>query len=890
MPQIKEKTLVVRPQTNVKLTVDPEKSEGELIIKLEKTQLESALEGIKPKELTTMKVVSAVSKDRQNPFKASELNKALRKDRSHLVDKLSDLKKLQVRIRDEKGRTYTLKDLERIVRERGIRPEDMEDRPIILEDEGYKLAVDDTGRAEMTVNLTDHQLRQALDTAAEPGDITPLEFLKKLSRKKDNEFYLPDINKRLTQDKTHDMKNIEDARELKVNVVDENSGETLSSITGTEKPTETNSRDELEKKLTGAEERIHQANEAEKLLEEGRADEALDTLSNTFYYNWEVYDADQSWFKISNLPEDLHAKYALSALRGDSYVEIAHSLKEYCRNPSGEFLTDEKELDYVFKKMEGLNIPLPYTDAISGEKLTPKETIYFGIQAIYDKNGVEQKVQAKVVEGHFHPFREVSRGLTGNDEEKKTEAKEAAGKIISQGGLNAEEVIPLWLDNVDDYSKMLDFEKNLVVLSQLNKARPGAAKYLHDEYNLHVLGRYSPEALTRIYDDDRAGKKPSESVLMVYPLTDWNGAFYRDRDDVDKLVFDKNARVYECGTDKQFMESLKKQAEDIGPISTLIVSGHGKQDHITLGNYTHRENHFDPDDTTLDKDDFTEQGFEKIRGYLAPNARIILNSCSTGAGYETVPPKPVGTILPSTPVPWEEERLGKSIGHQMSISIPDATVTAPSRPVSSTIEIDADGKIIARYERDMDTRVVYRGGYVVSDPTLTHKKFKESHPDVSEEKLFDFAQVGGWDVGDIKDFEKLDDELKTGTEIKRPLQTSVVNTMGLKSPYQDFSTTHNAYYDDTLGLMKEAISRAEKGDDTLLTKTRWMMENMFKDQETGKVKVYIPPPPSGGMIVEGQVIITGKESHQDLLDQINEKRKEIIRDAYKIEDESNKET
>ena len=235
MPPVKKKPVVMKPQENVQLSVDPKEKTGELTLKLTEEQLNSAVEGLKLKKLTPMQVVYAVSKDRQNTFNASELNKALRKDRSHLVDKLSDLKKLQVRIRDEKGRTYTLKDLERIVRERGIRPEDMEDRPIILEDEGYKLAVDEAGKAEMEVRLSKQQFSQALDAAAEPGDINNLEFLRKLSKRKDNPFSLPEVNKRLKQDKTHQINNLEDTRELNVKVL---SPQTRELLLGKEKQKE----------------------------------------------------------------------------------------------------------------------------------------------------------------------------------------------------------------------------------------------------------------------------------------------------------------------------------------------------------------------------------------------------------------------------------------------------------------------------------------------------------------------------------------------------------------------------------------------------------------------------------------------------------------------------
>ena len=228
MTPVKKKPVVVNPQPNVRLSVDPASKEAELTLKLTQAQLDSALVGLEPKKMTAMRVVSAVSKDQQNPFKASELNKALKEDRRHRVDKLSDLKNLQVRIRDENGRTYTLKDLERIVAERGIKPEDMEDRPIVLEDEGYKLAVDESGKAEMEVRLTDHQLRQALDAAAEPGEITPLEFLKTLSREKSNEFSLGEVNKRLKQDKTHNIDSLADMGELRVNVNTSKAGEGLS--------------------------------------------------------------------------------------------------------------------------------------------------------------------------------------------------------------------------------------------------------------------------------------------------------------------------------------------------------------------------------------------------------------------------------------------------------------------------------------------------------------------------------------------------------------------------------------------------------------------------------------------------------------------------------------
>ncbi|MFH1835887.1 MAG: hypothetical protein ABH851_06835 [Methanobacteriota archaeon] len=226
MPTLKQ-TVKIK-QKNAQLTLDPIERTGTLTVSAE---LDQALEFLEAdRNLKASDVVNAVNKNPEVPFKRSDLNEALRADKSHGVDKLSDIKNPKIVIRDSQGRTFTLKDMERIVAERGLTPNQANTQRIVLEDDAYKVELDGEKRATVEVRLTPEQFEKAVSKMAEPGEIktSSLEFLKFLSRKKSNMFRMGDIERRLAQDKTHQIDSLSQMGEVRVKVVDPKSKETLA--------------------------------------------------------------------------------------------------------------------------------------------------------------------------------------------------------------------------------------------------------------------------------------------------------------------------------------------------------------------------------------------------------------------------------------------------------------------------------------------------------------------------------------------------------------------------------------------------------------------------------------------------------------------------------------
>lgn len=174
---------------------------------------------------------------------------------------------------------------------------------------------------------------------------------------------------------------------------------------------------------------------------------------------------------------------------------------------------------------------------------------------------------------------------------------------------------------------------NLMRLGEIESEVPGIAKFLYQEYGIADFGRYPKEMLIKQYKEKDVTNKPYG--VIIYPRTDWNGAFYHDIDKFTELLKQLKGefllRVAECESKIDIARVLinfdKKYNLPNGDgqkISLLILGGHGSETSIQFG-WKSDEMH------NLNSSDLAGKGVRKTGGFFEDEPTIILASCSTGA-------------------------------------------------------------------------------------------------------------------------------------------------------------------------------------------------------------------------------------------------------------------
>jgi len=118
------------------------------------------------------------------------------------------------------------------------------------------------------------------------------------------------------------------------------------------------------------------------------------------------------------------------------------------------------------------------------------------------------------------------------------------------------------------------------------------------------------------------------NALVVFPVSDWNGTFLTLTSgpqhtplgvisDIKKFY---DVQVIIAGTEQEVYKSLASTPN----IDLLILGGHGKKTALLLSKEKGEKGEIDTSDNEM----------RDYLSHLSPNAKIILNSCSTGEGGE----------------------------------------------------------------------------------------------------------------------------------------------------------------------------------------------------------------------------------------------------------------
>lgn len=138
--------------------------------------------------------------------------------------------------------------------------------------------------------------------------------------------------------------------------------------------------------------------------------------------------------------------------------------------------------------------------------------------------------------------------------------------------------------------------------------------------NVSFFGRY---LLSQLVSNTKGPDPMKKRALFVLNKKDWNSAFMGERNLIKK--FERRGYsigIYETENDKEFYDIVISEGA-LKPIDALLVGGHGTKSSILLGQ------------CELDRGDLAfldNDKISKLRGSFTPNARIVLEACSTGNG------------------------------------------------------------------------------------------------------------------------------------------------------------------------------------------------------------------------------------------------------------------
>jgi|GEM_PF-5299148 HEAT repeat protein len=130
------------------------------------------------------------------------------------------------------------------------------------------------------------------------------------------------------------------------------------------------------------------------------------------------------------------------------------------------------------------------------------------------------------------------------------------------------------------------------------------------------------EALVANLEQSRPDERPL--AVVVYPKTDWNGAFYESP--VAKELVSHGYRVmyYEASSDEETVQCLRR-ATAAQQAAVIVLGGHGTKTSLTLSDASGEAAEIDISD---------EVQLRRASGALEDGGQIILESCSTGAEKE----------------------------------------------------------------------------------------------------------------------------------------------------------------------------------------------------------------------------------------------------------------
>ncbi|MFA5987394.1 MAG: hypothetical protein WC797_01955 [Candidatus Paceibacterota bacterium] len=190
----------------------------------------------------------------------------------------------------------------------------------------------------------------------------------------------------------------------------------------------------------------------------------------------------------------------------------------------------------------------------------------------------------------------------------------------------ARDLLNIWLTiNAGESEHMLPL--NMRNVAELEKERPGSVEFLYREYGIKIFGRYPVNLLIKQVDAEGDTKTPYG--IVVYPKSDYNGAFYENKGIFsslgEQLGDEYLIRFSEAKSGPDFLYRIYSASKKFGKISFAVVGGHGEQTSIQYGNPS-------ASDSFVYLKDLGMSGASKVSRHFIDEPTFILVSCETGKG------------------------------------------------------------------------------------------------------------------------------------------------------------------------------------------------------------------------------------------------------------------
>ncbi|HLD79963.1 MAG TPA: hypothetical protein VJA18_05380 [Candidatus Nanoarchaeia archaeon] len=256
---------------------------------------------------------------------------------------------------------------------------------------------------------------------------------------------------------------------------------------------------------------------------------------------------------------------------------------------------------------------------------TSSEAIEFICTAVLEKLGTERcaEVVSTVQDMGRLDFLQaaMSNRLKDNPELNKNIRSQFL-TILEGHGLDGEEILRSWLQTGKPGERKL--LENMGAVLRLEKRKPGVTKVLFDEFNIRNFGRYPVEAL--LSQAEELDDRTTPYGMLIYPLADWNQAFFEDVGTIGHLYrqllqLGYNLRISESENKLDLVHSLNRARKRFGPMQFAVIGGHGDRDHIEFGRN---------DRGNLSVEDFSTKGARATSLAFVDDPTIVLISCSTG--------------------------------------------------------------------------------------------------------------------------------------------------------------------------------------------------------------------------------------------------------------------
>lgn len=181
----------------------------------------------------------------------------------------------------------------------------------------------------------------------------------------------------------------------------------------------------------------------------------------------------------------------------------------------------------------------------------------------------------------------------------------------------------------------------------IEQVYPGAAAYFYEEHGICMFNRYPIDVLLQVYEDEtgtitperKAIRKPTKNkghMLVLYPHTDWNGAFENHEvlNNIQKDAVRQGLTLHiaESGTRTGCLRHLAKTSKQYGALKAAVIGAHADETLIRFGPN-------DEDILTLEELQNVEAAtmtpalqkkLQRMQSFFDPNAVIIFKSCSIG--------------------------------------------------------------------------------------------------------------------------------------------------------------------------------------------------------------------------------------------------------------------